>query len=172
MSDYSEATIEAIKTAIEMEKEGYEFYTSCAVKTSNELGQKMFESIAKDEQGHLETFQKIFDAVIGSSDWQEVVKGESRVGKSPFFNEDLQKACEANPNELDALRTAMNSERQAIEHYTKLAESTDDPKGKEIFTKIKKEEEYHYDLLQAQYDYLNRTGYYYDIAEFRMDGMY
>ena len=42
---------------------------------------------------------------------------------------------------------------------------------KEIFTKIR-EEEYHYDLLQAQQDYLSKSGFWFDVAELRMDAKY
>ena len=51
---------DAIRMAIQMERDGYDFYKKAAAQTSSEMGQTIFESLANDEIVHLETFQKIF----------------------------------------------------------------------------------------------------------------
>jgi rubrerythrin len=48
----------------------------------------------------------------------------------------------------------------------------DDPQAREIFKKMCEEEKFHYDLLQAQHDSLTNSGFWFDSAEFRMDGKY
>ena len=52
---------EAIKTAIQMEKDGYAFYQKAAAQISSDMGRSVFEGIAKDELVHLDVFQKLFD---------------------------------------------------------------------------------------------------------------
>lgn len=172
MSNISPAVVEAIRTAIQMEKEGQHFYEECARKTENELGKKMFESIAKDEIGHLHTFQKMFDTLTGTDQWKELAQGSPNVGKVPIFEGRTDKKRDVNQSDIDALRIGMESERKGIELYKKAAEDAKEPIARQIFTKIREEEEYHYDLLQAQLDYLTKSGFWLDVAEFRMDGKY
>jgi len=172
MGKVSSTAIEAIKMAIQMEKDGRAFYEEAAKKTENKLGKKMFETLAKDEIEHLNTFQKMFDKITGTGEWREIAQDSPKKGKVPIFEEEIQKKGDVNPTELDALRTAMDNERKSIDFYNNVAEETEDPLGKKIFTKIREEEKYHYDLLQAQLDYLTKSGFWFDIAEFRMEAKY
>jgi len=41
-----------------------------------------------------------------------------------------------------------------------------------MFNRICDEERLHYDLLQAQNDSVTNSGFWLDVAEFRMDGKY
>lgn len=173
MSEINSTAVEAIKMAIQMEKDGRAFYEDTAQKTENELGKKMFETLAKDEITHLQTFQKMFDTITGTGDWREIAQQYSpKIGKVPIFEEEIERKTDVKPGELDALRIAMDNERKSIDYYNKVTEETEDPLAKEIFTKIIEEEKYHYDLLQAQRDYLFKSGFWFDIAEFRMDAKY
>ncbi|KYK21001.1 hypothetical protein AYK21_01240 [Thermoplasmatales archaeon SG8-52-2] len=52
---------DAILTAIQMEKDGYAFYTKAAAQTQSDMGRTIFESLAADEQRHLDVFQKMFE---------------------------------------------------------------------------------------------------------------
>ncbi len=172
MSKISPAVVEAIKIAIQMEKDGRRFYEECVKKTENQLGKKMFESLARDEIGHLHTFQKMFDTLIGTDQWKELAQGSPNVGKVPIFEGRTNKKVKVNQSDIDALRIGMESERKGIELYKKAAGEVKDPMAKKIFTKIIEEEEYHYDLLKAQFDYLTKSGFWFDVAEFRMDAKY
>ena len=172
MSELSPAAVEAIKMAIQLEKDGREFFEEAARKTENQLGKKMFQRLAKDEIDHLKTFQKIFDTVTEGGDWGELAQKTPRVGKVPVFEKTGEEKRHVNPGELDALRKAMNIEKDAIEFFRKATDGTEDPMAKKIFNTIQQEEEFHYDMLQAQYDSLSHSGMWYDIGEFQMDGVY
>jgi rubrerythrin len=172
MAELSPAAGEAMKMAIQLEKDGRAFFEEAARQTENQLGKKMYERLAKDEIDHLKTFQKIFDTVTEGGDWGELAQKRPRVGKVPVFDREVQEKKHVNPGELDALRKAMNIEKDAIEFFRKAIEEAQDPLEKKIFATIQKEEEFHYDMLQAQYDSLSHSGMWYDIGEFQMDGMY
>ena len=60
MSDV-ENVKDAIKIAIQMEKDGYSFYKKAAAQTSSEMGRSVFESLADDEELHLNVFEKLLD---------------------------------------------------------------------------------------------------------------
>ncbi len=172
MGALSSEAAEAIKMAIQMEKDGLRYYKDAAEKTENELAKKTFLRIAQDEAVHLKTFQQMFETLSGDQEWRDLAKYTAKVGKVPMFEGEIEKKGNVNPSEVDALRIAIDNERKGIEHYKKAAAAASDPVAKEIFNKIQKEEEYHYDLLQAQLDYLTQSGFWLDIGEFQMDGRF
>jgi len=76
---------EAIKTAIQMEKDGYAFYQKAAAQTSSDMGKSIFESIAKDELLHLDVFQKLFEEKVGKSEWDDLVDSSKKYQEIPVF---------------------------------------------------------------------------------------
>ena len=54
---------DAIKTAIQMEKDGYSFYKKAAAQTNSDMGKTIFEGLAADEQMHLGVFEKMFEEI-------------------------------------------------------------------------------------------------------------
>lgn len=162
----SEEVKELIKTAIQMEKDGYEFYNKAAAQTSDDLGRKLFESIAIDEMVHLRTFQKMFDDEMGEEEWMAVEKTAVKHKDIPVFPKDLKQVEGASPNsnELDALNIAMKAEQEAIDYYAKIKEGLTDDKAKQIVEMIIDQERNHFMLLSEELNYMNTTGFYYDVG--------
>ncbi|MBU0497879.1 MAG: ferritin family protein, partial [Candidatus Thermoplasmatota archaeon] len=113
---------DAIKTAIQMEKDGYTFYKKAAAQTTSEMGKKFFDTLAKDELLHFDVFQKLFKESVTKQEWNDLVNSSKKYADLPIFPKDLQSKNGANPdtNELDALHIAMDSEREAIDYYTQI----------------------------------------------------
>lgn len=156
---------DAIKTAIQMEKDGYSFYQKAAAQTSSKLGRKIFESIAKDELTHLEVFEKMFKNEIGENEWTKLVESSKKYSDIKIFPKDLKAVEGANPDtdEIDALRLAMDSEREAIDYYTEIKENTDDEKVKEILDEIIDQEKNHYLILEGEFNHIQTTGYWFEL---------
>ena len=119
---------EAIKMAIQMEKDGYDFYKRAAAQTSSKMGETIFQTLANDELVHLETFQKIFEDRVGKEEWNSLVDSSKKYANLSVFPKDLKTTEGASPdtNELDALHMAMNSEKEAIDFYSGILENTKD----------------------------------------------
>ena len=156
---------EAIKTAIQMEKDGYSFYKKAAQQTSSEMGKSFFESLASDEQLHLEIFQKLFEDKIGKTEWEILVRSSKKYTDLPIFPKDLETVDGINPDtdELDALRMGMDSEKEAIDYYNKIKEESANSKVKEIIDEIIDQEKNHYLLLEQEFDHLDKTGFWFDM---------
>jgi len=173
MSEASSNVAEAIKMAMQLEEEGYAFFKEAAEKTDNKLGKEMFESLAAAEMKHKETFRKMFDSMSNTEGWRTVATELRSTTKVPVFSEAKGRMkAEREPGELEALRQAMEIERKAIDFFNDVKSRATDETAKEIFDKIRQEEEFHHALLQAQYDSVTGSGFWLDTAEFRMDGMY
>jgi len=156
---------DAIKTAIQMEKDGYSFYQKAAAQTSSDMGRIVFKSLAADELLHLEVFEKLFDEQIGKEEWNELVSTSSKYADVPIFPKDLQRIEGANPdtNEIDALRIAMDSEQRAIEWYSKIQEQISDEQVSEILNEIINQEKNHYSILEGEFHHINSTGYWFEL---------
>ena len=156
---------DAIKTAIQMEKDGFAFYKKASAQTSSDMGREIFDSLAKDEQLHLEVFQKLFEDKIEKSEWNSLVNSSKKYADIDIFPKDLQQIEGASPdtNELDALKIAMDSEKDAIEYYGKIKENTKFEDIRQIINEIIEQEKNHYSILQEEFDHLTKTGYWYEL---------
>jgi rubrerythrin len=162
-----------IQEAIKLEINGQAFFNRAAEVTHNDLGKKMFVRLAQEEVKHLDTFSRLFSAIIGSDDWKKQVKKEEVKGPSPVIEELTQRMKRAEgQSELEAIRIGMELEQKAVNFFTKSAGNLDDAEAKQIFEKIADEERFHYDLLLAQYDSVTGSGFWLDSSEFQMDGKY
>lgn len=156
---------EAIQTAIQMERDGYSFYQKAAAQTSSDMGKSIFEGIAKDELVHLDVFQKLFEEKVGKEEWDKLVDSSKKYQDISVFPKDLKAVQGANPNinELDALRIAMDSEKDAIDYYSDIWENSSDSEVKKIINEIIEQEKKHYFLLEQEFNHLSSTGYWYDL---------
>ncbi len=165
----------SIKMAIDLEKRGQQFYRKAAEKTDNESGKRIFKMLAREEALHLDTFQKMLEELDAVHDWQYYVKGYPPQRRVPLFDEDQTrktKQDQSHTDELVALRTAMDHERKAIAFFDSLLSKSEDAISRQVIEFIKEQEVFHYDLLQAEIDNITNTGFWFDEAEFRMDGKF
>jgi len=168
----SNEVLEAIKGAVQLEIDGRAFFDHAAETTTSEKGKKMFEKLARDEVQHLKTFGQMFTTIIGDEEWRKFVSEKEKT-KSPLIDElKARMKKEGKKGEIEAIRIGMELEKKAIDFFGESVKKTDDPKAQEIFRKITDEEKFHYDLLQAQYDSVTGSGFWLDVAEFKMDATY
>ena len=173
VTDISNQVVNVVKEAIKLEINGRAFFNHAAEVTHNELGKKMFLRLAQDEIRHLASFAQLFSVVIGGEEWKKFVDQEKLKGESPLIEELKSRVKkEKRASELEAISIGMELERKAIDFFEKSAKETTDPQAKEIFDRICEEERLHYELLQAQYDSVTNSGFWLDVAEFRMDGKF
>lgn len=156
---------DAIKTAIQMEKDGFSFYEKAAAQTSSDIGKAVFKSLAADELLHLEVFQKLFDEKVGKEEWYDLVNTSKKYVDIPIFPKDLQVVEGANPdtNEIDALRIGMDSEQKAIDYYTEIRENSSDDEVNKIIDEIINQEKNHYNILEGEFHHINSTGYWFEL---------
>ena len=168
----SSEVLEAVKGAVQLEIDGRAFFDHAAETTTSEKGKKMFKKLAQDEVQHLKTFGQMFTEIIGDEEWKRFVS-EKEKDKSPLIDElKARMKRKEKEGEIEAIRIGMELEKKAIDFFGESVKKADDPKAKEIFRKIIDEEKFHYDLLQAQYDSVTGSGFWLDVAEFKMDAKY
>jgi rubrerythrin len=166
--------LKAIETAIRIEKDGLAFYTEAAKQTGDPNGKKMFKTLARDEAAHLMLFQDARQALLERGNWlspeQVAAISPGEFNHPPVFpTGDQAKAIEIPKRELAALQRGIQAEEDSIAFYSQEMDKTDDPDGRAMYAYLVEQEEGHRTILQGEYDYLTRTGFWFDVQEFDLE---
>jgi rubrerythrin len=139
---------EALKLAINTEKESMEFYRKAGSITKDQRSKQVFELLANEEIGHLKAF---FDHYQGG----DLGDLESFIGtpgdQSSATHQALEQALAADVHEQKALEIALQEEKACIELYTVMAKDIADPQVKRVFETVIRETQKHYDLIEDEY---------------------
>lgn len=174
MAATTEEMVAVLKTAIEVEKNGYTTFRDLAARTADETGKRMFTQLAKDEIEHKELLEKQLQSLQAGGSVRKVVIPRSAVESLiPALREKQQRIKgEAAAGEVDALTTALDLERKAGRFFREKADETGSPELREMFLRLAEWEDSHYDLIQAELDSINNSGMWFGLPEFQMDGLY
>jgi rubrerythrin len=174
MPEDNEESIKALKTAIEIEINGLETYQKFAAETENETGKKVFLQLAKDEVSHREILEEQLNQLIDGKPWTDVEIPVSEIEQvMPTIREKaIETKGESGLGEIDALNTALDLEKRSAQFFRDQSELVGIPEASSLFLRLAEWEDSHYDLIKAELDSITKTGFWFDIREFKMDAMY
>lgn len=168
--------LEALSIGLELEKKGYKFYQEASVCTLNPKGKAMFIRLAQDEIEHEKKLLMEYNALMQTGDWlkhpEEPMAKIYKITEKPqvFTSEgEKDKGNGKETSDLDALRMAIENEKRAYEFFAQAAEKTTSPAGKKLFKLLAAEEDSHIVILEAEYDNLADTGFWFGYQEFTME---
>lgn len=133
-----------INTAIDREVEAYTFYKSVADKVKDKSLKKLFDELAGDEKKHREMLQN-----LATKDAKQIHFSPSKDYKvsdtlaSPPLTPDLKP--------IDGLVLAIRKELDAMQMYSRLAETAADTAEKSLFTELANMERGHKARLEDIY---------------------
>lgn len=166
--------LQAIETAIQIERDGLDFYTQAAKQTDDPKGKRMFKTLANDERAHLELFENAREALLDRAEWLTPEQVGAISPKTPFrqpvfpTGEAIQ-AADVPARELAVLERGIQAEEDSIRFYTEQMERMGDPNAKAMYVYLVEQEEGHRTILQGEYDYLAGTGFWFDTQEFNLE---
>jgi rubrerythrin len=162
--------IEAIEIAIKIEEAGINFYTEAAEKVEDDAARKMFLNLAKDEQKHLLLFRSVRQSLLEKGEWPSVTA--LPIGKTPnyiFPTPEERERIEVPQQHQEILRKGMEIEEASIRFYTEQLDKSSSEEARQVYKFLVEQEKGHLALLRAEYDYLNRTGFWFDYQEFSLE---
>ncbi|HEX7475089.1 MAG TPA: ferritin family protein [Dehalococcoidales bacterium] len=193
MKDEQSATVKALQTAIQMEIDGKQYYLKASQNSRNGLGQKLFLTLAGEEDIHRRNFEKIFMAIQSKKQWPGVESTSHAAGElKKLFSEatrdgggvrtpiseanrdsgerktvfsEASKDIQAAASELEAVQTAMAMENKTHDFYKQQAETSSFEAEKKYYSLIAGEESAHHAALLDYYEYLNNPGQYFTMKE-------
>ncbi len=139
---------EALKLAIQGEKDSMDFYRRAGAATRNERAKKVFDLLANEEVGHLKAF---FDHYRGSEFGDLKSYLESPPDKKSATYLALEKAINEDVHEQKALEIALKEEKACIDQYTHLVKDIVDPLVRKVFEQVIRETQNHYDMIEDEY---------------------
>jgi rubrerythrin len=128
------SAIDAVKTAILTEMQGYELYKGAAERTADPEARRMFHLLAKEEEQHHKMLHEQFRSLMQDKKWvppPTLAHGEGF--ENLVADEQWRKSLHFGSMELSVVSIGANLESRAIGFYKQAMESTQDPEGREVF---------------------------------------
>ncbi len=165
MATEQDKTLEGLKTAIQMEIDGKQFYLKASRESSNEAGKKLLESLAAEEDIHRQKFEEIFESIRDKNAWPKTdFKPDGGSNLRTLFSramEQVGKSIKALDNELDAVQTAVNMEAKTYDFYISQRQSTPHSIARDFYEALASQEREHQLILLDYYEFLkNPAGWF------------
>ncbi len=153
-----EQTINALRFAIQMEIDGKEYYLRTSQKSRDELGRKLLQSLAVEEDMHRQKFEEIYDAIRVKKAWP-VTDFQPDGGKRlrTIFaetSEEVGNKVNACATELEAIETAIDKENKTYDFYKSQGKKAVYGTERDFYETLAAEEQEHHLILLDYYEYL------------------
>ena len=143
-----------LAAGVDKERKAHDLYLEAAGKTFHPLGKKMFARLAEEETKH----EKLLES------W--AAEGACPVIAAPPVDEDwltqqLKKVAAAgkpNSGDLEAIELGRQMEKKSIQFYLDCAAKAPDKPSKDLFLRLKGEEDKHLAMLTDLYEYMVNPG--------------
>ncbi len=158
MANEHDKTLKALKTAIQMEIDGKEFYLEASETSGNELGKKLLRQLAAEEDIHRKVFEDIYKDISAKKDWPtNKLETDGGKGLKTIFSaaiKQMDKNVRAIPTELDAVQKAMEMENKTFDFYKSLGGKATYTAEKQFYEALVVQEEEHFRVLLDYYEFL------------------
>lgn len=166
---------EALNVALDYEHKVRDHYAKGSKTIENPQGKKVFETLAREEQGHVDYLKNclkqwteqgkvepgdLTPVLAPGLDWLDKAKAELK-------NKAEKRVATA--NEVELLKVALELELKTSGFYRELVGSL--PEGERVlFDKFLEIEEGHVTIVQAELDAVQGMGFWFDVMEFSLEG--
>jgi rubrerythrin len=158
VSSEQDKTLKGLQVAIQMEIDGKEYYLKASRESANELGKKLLEKLASEEDLHRQKFEQIYNAIKDKRGWSKTdfQPDGGRTLRTIFARAtaEMGSAAKGLKTELDAIETAMGMENKTFDYYTRQGADASHDAEREFYHAVAREEREHYLVLLDYYEYL------------------
>jgi len=165
---------EAIKTALDYETRIRDIYRDAAEVVYDPAGKRILQMLGDDEQHHVEYLMDRLES------WKKTgklsaEKLESTIPPVDTIQRGMEKvraqmSTENRGGERGILSKALKAEIETSNFYEKMVAELPN-EGKRMFARFLEIEENHIAAVQAELDYITKTGYWFDFKEFDMEDL-
>jgi len=171
----ADKTLKAVQTAIQMEIDGKEYYLKASQESSNELGKKLLQTLAAEEDIHRQKFEQIYESIRQKKVWPAVrLEGDKGRGVRTVFArgiKELGSKVGVLAAEIDAVQKAMEMENKTYDFYKSQGKNATYQAEKDFYESLAAQERQHHQVLQDYHDYLkDPAGYFVKKEHPSLDG--
>jgi rubrerythrin len=167
---------QALMVALEFEKKVRDRYALGAEAIKDPQGSKVFATLAKEEQGHVDyiesrlvqldstgsTVAETLKSILPSHQWVKDAEAKHRATVS------LKRIAEE--HELELLKEALQAEKDASAFYNDLVRRLPEA-DRPLFEQFLNIEDGHVAIVQAELDSVQGLGFWFDVPEFALEAM-
>lgn len=158
MTTEQDKALEAVNIAIQMETDGKEFYLKAGEASSNELGKKLLNQLAAEEDIHRKKFVQIFESMRTQQGWPEVeFQPDGGQNLRTIFaraTQELGPDVKVGSSEMEAVKTAMDMESKTFDFYNERIKNAAFDAETKYYTALAAQEREHHLILYDYYEYL------------------
>jgi len=159
--------VDALRIAIEREREASKFYLDAIAVVTDPSGIMMLNWLVREESRHLAKLSQQLNSLLENNRWIDWKRDLDPIDRAA-----LQPRSEAtgdvgvNAAEQDILRQAIEAEKAAYSFYMDAEQQTPDLGGKSMFRILAEEEEGHLILLEEELEWIIKYGRYFTLHRF------
>ena len=145
--------LEGLRIAMDIESRGYRFYQMAYDKFSDPKTKELFKTLRDEEEVHLQTFTKYFEEIEKTKEahsteylFDDEYSGYlTALAETHVFpkEKDAAQALSAIKTPVDALRLALQAEKDSVLFYGELVECSKFESAREVFGRLREEERHH-----------------------------
>ncbi|MDY6792608.1 MAG: ferritin family protein [Thermodesulfobacteriota bacterium] len=157
MNKNTEEVLQGLKTAMEAELTGHEFYKNAAQTTADPVGKETFSRMAEEEIGHFNYLRHQYKSVLEKGEYdftKKLLKKDHQHAESPIFSDEIKRRIKDSHFEVSALTIGMKLELDAMRFYRACAEKADDEEVKTLYNELADWETDHYRAFEQQLNML------------------
>jgi rubrerythrin len=143
----------SIELALKNEKTEMAYYLAEAQRSENELARAMFETLAHDEEEHMQRLTALHERLIAKGSWPQDVKLEVKGTNVKQVLDGLtaklggHTSCDG--NDVQALEKAAKFEASGAKFYADLSAACENPAEKSFFTFLSSIEREHLRTIES-----------------------
>ena len=150
--------LEALKIAIDMENDGKECYQQASQESGNEVGRKLLQSLALEEDTHRQKFVEMYQTMQESKGWPAT---DFKPDKGNELRALFTRMCQiigvnvkADVTELGAIKTAIDKEKKNYDFYEYQSQNATYDAERDFYEALAAEEKEHELILLDYFEYL------------------
>ncbi len=164
-----ETTLGALQTSIKMEIDGKEFYRRSSQNSTNEMGKKLFKTLAGEEDIHRRDFTRVYKDIMENKGWPRIRLSPDGALKLKTVFEEATEAMKRDaqpiPTEMDAIQKAMEMENKTYDFYTRRSGLAKYAGEKDFYDEVAAQEKEHQRVLLDYFEFLKNPAAWFVVKE-------
>jgi rubrerythrin len=152
--------LDGLKTAMEAELTGFNFYKMAADNVTDPGAKKALSQMAEDEMGHFNYLKHQYKSVLEKGDYdfaRAFMKPAEDEMESPIFSDAIKERIKESHYEVTVLTIGTKLELDAMAFYRSCAEKAASPEAKQFYNALADWEQKHYKAFQNALDTMKES---------------
>jgi rubrerythrin len=151
MAADNEEILDGLKTAMEAELTGYNFYKNSSENLSDPRGKETLARMADEEMEHFRYLRHQYKSVLEKGDYdfsRKLMKASKDQKENPVFSKEIKNRIKDCHFEVSVLTIGMKLELDAVNFYRSCAEKAQTDEARQIYQELADWELTHYEAFE------------------------